>query len=116
MNGDPSRGGLLLRVPSDFRMHWRGDYVEICGTCETTHHLEALAECLLAFRGCLPATREAVPGDFGIEPSEPSYAEQLDRFLGCYTTPKSARLLPIMRRQKGGLTRAEQRQSERTGA
>jgi hypothetical protein len=107
MGFDPSRKGLLERMPRDFVLRWHGDHLSIGATCKTTHHLEAMAAALLVLRSALPSTREAVAGDFGLEKPERPFAEQLAVFLGC--APQPPRAYPIMPRQKGGLTRAAQR-------
>lgn len=63
-------------------LRWHGDHLSISGTCETTHHLEAMASAILAFRRCLPSTREAVADDLGLETKERPLAEQMAEFFG----------------------------------
>lgn len=104
-----SERGIIERMPGDFVLRWHGSHLSIGGTCETTHHLEAMAAALLVFRRCLPATREAVAGDFGLEDPDPPLAEQMAKFLACANHLRPQRMLPVMPRQRGGLTRAAQK-------
>lgn len=105
----------IERMPSDFALRWHGDHLSISGTCETTHHLEAMAAAILVFRGCLPSTREAVAGDFGLDVPERPFIEQLAEFLGCAPAVGRERIMPVMPRQRGGLKRAEQKRADVIG-
>src|SRR5690348_5965410 len=102
------------RMPDDFMLRWNGDHLTISGTCKTTRHLEALAEAILVFRGCLPSTREAVAGDLFLDTPERPWSEQIAEFLGD-TAGRGGRSMPVMPRQFGGLARAEQRRGAKPG-
>jgi hypothetical protein len=109
-----SQKSIIERMPDDFALRWHGEHLSISGTCKTTHHLEAMAAAILVFRGCLPSTREAVAGDFGLEPPERPWTEQLSELFGCLAV-QPGRAMPTMPRQRGGLARAAQRRADVIG-